>query len=155
MNFVLYWANTSVMKNYVTWLPALIVIAAALSQPIKKAMTQKAVDKNISFAVYKGTAYASPVYNNTSAQLHVTVEKVKGIKHTKVWSKTFDARQVQQYPSLEQAMLKTVTVPKVSQDEHLQITYTITYNSGGSELQMYSLVLVDRNDMGGKVDISI
>jgi hypothetical protein len=115
------------MKKYILWLAALIVIGAAMSQPVKEAMTQKAVDKNISFAVYKGTAYASPVYNNTFAQLYVTVEKIKGIKHTKVWSKTFDAKLVKQYPSLEQAKLKTVTVPKVSQDEHLQITYTITY----------------------------
>ena len=88
-------------------------------------------------------------------EFDVIVEKVKGINHMQVWSKTFEAKMVQQYPSLEQAMLKTVTVPKVSRDEHLQITYTITYNSGGSELQMYSRALVDRNDMSGKVDISI
>ena len=138
------------MKKYILWLAALIVIGAAMSQPVKEAMTQKPVDKNISFAVYKGTAYASRVYNNTSAQIDVIIEKVKGINHTQVWSKTFDAKMVQQYPSLEQAMLKTVTVPKVSQNEHLKITYTITYNSGGSELQMHSSALVDRNEMSGK-----
>ena len=125
-----------------------------MSKSIKEAMTLRPVDKNISFAVYKGTAYASPVYNNTSAQLHVSIEKVKGIKHTKVWSKTFDGRQLKQYPSLEQAMLQTVKVPNVEADEQMEITYIITYNSGGSELQMQSGTVVG-NDMSGKVDISI
>src|SRR4051812_7683386 len=143
------------MKKYLLWLPAIIIIGAAMSQPVKEAMTQRSVDKNISFAVYKGTAYASPVYNNTSAQLHVTIEKVKGINHTQVWSKTFDARLVKQYPSFEQAMLQTVTVSKVSCNEHLEITYTITYNSNGSELQMQSGALVNGNEMSGKIDISI
>src|SRR5438046_1162323 len=123
------------MKKYLLWLPAIIAIGAAMSQPVKEAMTHKPIDKNLSFAVYKGAAYASAAYNNTSAQLHVTIEKVKGINHTQVWSKTFDARQVTQYPLLEQATLQTVEVP-VSCDEHLEITYTITYNSGGSELQV-------------------
>ena len=118
-------------------------------------MRQRTVDKNISFAVYKCAAYASAAYNNTSAQLHVSIEKVNGITHTQVWSKNFDARQVKQYPSVEQAMLQTVKVPKVSHDEHLEITYTITYNSGGSELQMQSGTAVGGNDMSGKVDISI
>jgi hypothetical protein len=154
MNFVLYSANTSIMKNYLTWLPTLIVIAAAMSRPVKEAMTKKAVDKNISFVVYKGVDYASSAYNNTSAQLHVTVEKVNGVKHTQVWSKTFDARQVKRYPSLEQATLQTVKVPKVAGEEYLEITYTITYNSGGSKLQMQSDTVVG-NNMNGKLDISI
>src|SRR6476660_10654865 len=114
MNFVLYLENTPIMKKYLLWLPALIVIGAAMSQPIKEAMTQRPIDKNISFAFYKGAAYASAAYTNTSAQLHVTIKKVNGINHTQVWSKTFDARQVNQYPSLEQAMLQTVKVSKVS-----------------------------------------
>src|SRR4051794_11294634 len=143
------------MKKYLLWLPAIIVIGAAMSQPVKEAMTQKPVDKKISFAVYKGDAYASAAYNNTSAQLHVTIERINGINHAQVWSKTFDAKMVHQYPSLEQPMLETVTVPKVSHDEHLEIKYTVTYNSGGSELQMYSGALVVGNQVSGKVDISI
>jgi hypothetical protein len=143
------------MKKYVLWLPALIIIGAAMCQPVKEAMKGKPVDKSISFAVYKGTAYSSDIYNNTSAQLHVIIEKVKGGRHTQVWNKTFDARLLKQYPSLEQAMFQTVTVPKVFCKEQLEITYTITYNSNGSQLQMQHAALVSGSALTDKLNISI
>ena len=144
------------MKTYLLWLPAVfIVIGAAIYPPVKEAITQKPVDKSISFAVYKGTTYASDIYNSTSAQLHVTIEKVKGGCRTQVWSKTFDARLLKQYPSSEQAMFQTVMIPKVFCKEQLQITYTITYNSGGSELQMQNATMVSGNVTTDKLDISI
>jgi hypothetical protein len=155
MNFVLYLANTSIMKKFLLWLPAVIVIGAAMSQPVKEALTGKPVDKSISIAVYKGTTYASDIYNNTSAQLHVTIEKVKDGHRTQVWNKTFDARLLKQYPSPGQAILQTVTVPKVFCKEHLEVIYTVTYNSGGSQLQMQSVAVVPGNVTTDKLDISI
>jgi len=143
------------MKKYLLWLPAVfIIIGAAMYQPVKEAR-EKPVDKSISFAVYKGTAYASDIYNNTSAQLHVTIEKVKGGQCIQVWSKTFDAKLLRQYPSSEQAIFQTVMVPKVFCKENLEITYTITYNSGGSELQMQSATVVSGTVITDKLDISI
>lgn len=144
------------MKKYLLWLPAaFIVVSAAMYQPVKEAMKGNPVDKNISFAVYKGTNYASAIYNNTSAQVHVTIEKVNDNSRTEVWSKTFDAKMLQQYPTLEQAMFQTVKVPKVFCKEQLEVTYTITYNSGGSELQMQSAAVVDGSANAGTLDISI
>lgn len=143
------------MKKYLLWLPVVMIIGAAIFQPVKEAITEKPVNKSISFAVYKGTAYASDIYSNTSAQLHVTIEKVQGCNRTEVWSKSFDAKLLKQYPSPEQAMLQTVTVPKVFGKERLEITYTITYNSGGTELQMQNAAFVDRNATTEKVGISI
>jgi len=144
------------MKTYLLWLPAIaIVIGAAIYQPVKEEMKGKPVDKSISFAVYKGTAYAADIYNNTSAQLHVNIEKVKGGHHTEVWSKTFDAKLLKQYPLLDKAIFETVMVPKVFCKEHLEITYTITYNSGGIKLQMQSAAVVPGNEATGKLDISI
>jgi hypothetical protein len=143
------------MKKYLLWLPAVIVIGAAMCQPVKEALLGKPVDKSISIAVYKGTNYASDIYNNTSAQLHVTIEKVKDGHRTQVWDKTFDPRLLKQYPSPEQAMLQTVTVPKVFCKEQLEVRYTIMYNSDGSQLQMRSAALVPGNAKGDKLDISI
>ena len=143
------------MKKYLLWLLPVIVIGAAMCQPVKEAMTSKPVDKSISIAVYKGTPYASDIYNNTSAQLHVTIEKVKDGHRMQVWNKTFDARLLKQYPSPEQAMLQTVTVPKVFCKEHLEVTYTVTYNSSGSQLQMQSAAVVPGNMTTDKLNISI
>ena len=143
------------MKKYLLWLPAVIVIGAAMCQPVKEALTGKPVDKSISIAVYKGTPYASDIYNNTFAQLHVTIEKVKDGRRIQVWDKTFDARLLNQYPSPEQAIFQTVMIPKVFCKEQLEITYTITYNSGGSELQMQSATVIPGTEITDKLDISI
>jgi hypothetical protein len=144
------------MKKYLLWLPVVfIIIGTAVYKPVKEAMRGKPVDKSISFAVYKGTAYASDIYNNTSAQLHVTIQKVKSGQRIQVWSKSFDAKLLKQYPSPEQAIFQTVMIPKVFCKEELEITYTITYNSGGSELQMQNATVVSGNAVTDKLDISI
>ena len=143
------------MKKYLLWLPAVLIIGAAIYRPVKEAMREKPVDKSISFAVYKSTAYASDIYNNTSAQLHVNIEKVKGNQRKQVWSKTFYAKLLKQYPSPEQAIFQTVMIPKVFCKEQLEITYTITYNSGGSELQMQSATVIPGTEITDKLDISI
>jgi hypothetical protein len=147
--------KTTIMKKYLLWLPVAVVIGAAIYQPVTEAMTVKPVDKSISFAVYKDTGYSSDIYNNTSAQLHITIEKVKGNIRTQMWSKTFDAKLLKQYPTLQEAMSQTVVVPKVLAKERLEIAYTIIYNSGGSELQMQNASVVAVNAMTGKFDIRI
>src|SRR5215831_15395134 len=98
------------MKKYLLWLPV-IMIGAVMYQPVKEAITEKPVDKSVSFAVYKSTSYNSDIYNHTSAQLNITIDKVKGNRRTPVWSKSFDAKLLKQYPSVEQAISQTVTVP--------------------------------------------
>ncbi len=144
------------MKKYLIWLPVVVVVmGAAMYQPVKEAMTEKPFDKNISFAVYKGNTYASEIYNSTSAKLHITIEKVSGRKRTIVWSKTFDAKLLKQYPSLEHALFQTVTVPKVIGNDRLEITYTLTYNSNGSELQMQNGTIVSGKMKSNKLEISI
>jgi len=80
---------------------------------------------------------------------------VKGNQRKQVWSKTFDAKLLKQYPSPEQAIFQTVMIPKVFCKEQLEITYTITYNSGGSELQMQSATVIPGTEITDKLDISI
>ncbi len=146
------------MKKRLTWLPVvLLVLGAAIYSPAKEALTKEApVSKSISFAVYKGGNYSSEVYNNTSAQINIVVEKVNGKTRTTVWSKTFDAKLLNQYPGIEDALSQKVTVPNVlGNKEHLEVTYTLTYNSKGSELRMQSGTVVSGDVKTDKVDISI
>lgn len=143
------------MKKYLLWLPAVIVIGAIIYKPVKEAITAKPIDKSVSFSVYKSTAYTSNIYDNTSTELNITIDKVKGNHRTQVWSKSFNAKLLKQYPSVEEAIAQTVTVPKVFGKERLEVRYTIKYDSRGSELRMESGAVIAGNEMTGKLDISI
>jgi hypothetical protein len=145
-----------VMKNYLLWLPVtLIGLSAAIYSPVKRSAAQETTEnKSISFAVYKSNSYTSEVYNKTSVKLHITIEKVKGINRSIVWDKTFDAKLLREYPAFENALCQKVVVPDMpDKKEHLEVTYTLVYNSNGSELQMQSGTIV--YGASDKVEISI
>jgi hypothetical protein len=136
------------MKKHLLWLSVVVVVAtAAMSKQVKDVITPaKPVEKCVSFALYKEGNYASEVYNGTSAMVHITIEKVNGKCRKTVWEKTFDAQMLKQYPSLQEAMAQTVKIPNVSDaKEHLEVSYTLTYNSKGSELQMKNGMVVNGN----------
>jgi hypothetical protein len=136
------------MKKHLLWFSVVVVIAvAAMSKQVKEVITPaKPVEKSVSFALYKGSDYASDVYNSTSAMVHITIEKVSGKTRNTVWEKTFDAQMLKQYPSLQEAIAQTVKVPNVfDAKEHLEVSYTLTYNSKGSELQMQNGMVVKGN----------
>lgn len=136
------------MKKHLLWLSVVVVVAiAAMNKQVRDAITPaKPVEKSISFALYKEGNYAAEIYSNTSAKVHITIEKVSGKSRRTVWEKTFDAQSLKQYPSLQEAMAQTVKVPNVfDAKEHLEVSYTLTYNSKGSELQMQNGIVVKGN----------
>lgn len=118
-----------------------------MSKQVRDAITPaKPVEKSVSFALYKEGNYAAEIYRNTSAKVHITIEKVSGKSRRTVWEKTFDAQTLAKYPSLQEAMAQTVKVPNVfDAKEHLEVSYTLTYNSKGSELQMQNGMIVKGN----------
>ncbi|HRI20088.1 MAG TPA: hypothetical protein PLA68_04020 [Panacibacter sp.] len=146
------------MKKKLLWLPVVVlVLGAAIYSPAKEALKEEApVSKNISFAVFKKGNYASAAYNNTFAQIHIIVEKVNGKKRSLVWDTTLDAKRLNEYPSVENALSQNITVPNVfDKKEHLEVTYTLTFDSKGSKLQMQGDVVVSHDIKTNKVDISI
>ena len=52
-------------------------------------------------------------------------------------------------------MAQTITVPRVFSKEHLEVTYTITYDSDGTQLQMENDEVVSGNDCSPILNISI
>jgi hypothetical protein len=96
------------------------------------------------------------VYDNTSAEVHIIVEKVNTSgKHTIVWDKKLDSKSVSEYPSVENALKQNITVHNVNQKkEYLEVYYTLTHNSKGSELQMWESTIV-RDNNSEKLDIKI
>jgi hypothetical protein len=144
------------MKTYLTWLPAsLIVLAGALISPVQKVFIgRNTVTKSVDFAVYKGNDYSAEAYKNTSAQVHIVVEKVSAKSRITVWDTTIDATELKDFPTAENAKAERITVPGiVDKKEHLEITYLLTYDSRGSQLQMQGGTAV--YDNSGKMDISI
>ncbi|MEP6846042.1 MAG: hypothetical protein ABI861_08560 [Panacibacter sp.] len=132
------------MKKYIMGFAVILLITGtAFYKPIKEKMQDKPVDKNISFTIYKGANYTSKAYDCTYVQVHINVEKIRGNKHTLVWEKTFDEKELKQYPSLADAITQQINVPGVvEKKEHLQIKYVLTYNSRGTELQMQGASIV-------------
>ena len=126
------------MKKYVLMFSAILLITGtAFYKPIKAKLQGKPVDKNIVFTIYKGANYTSKIYDCTYVQVHVTVEKVRGDKHTIVWDKTFDEKLLKLYPTIKNAIAQQINVAGVfEKKEHLQVKYVLTYNSKGTELQM-------------------
>lgn len=144
------------MKKHLLWLSVVIVVAiAAMNKQVKEVIAPvKPVEQSVSFAVYKEGNYAAAIYNNTSAKVHVVIEKVSSKDRKTVWEKTFDAQTLKDYPSIQNAIAQTVSVPNVfNSKEHLEVSYTLTYNSNGTELQMQNGVVINNSD--NKVYIGI
>ena len=144
------------MKKYSGWFMVVLlaITLAIFYKPLKLAIIGKPVDKSISFAIYKGNNYTSKAYDSTSAQIRINVEKVSFGKRTVVWDTTFDAKLLKQYPSMENALLKKIIVPHVTdKKEQLEISCILTYKTVGSQLQMmYGTILTNKT---GRIDIPI
>ena len=122
-----------------------------------KTTTQSNIENNdISFVVYKSNSYKSDVYRNSSAQVHIVIEKIDTYgQQTTVWEKTMDAKSLSKYPTAENALKQNVTVCNVNEKkEYLVVNYTLIYNSKGSELQMHDATVV-KNTNSGKINITI
>ncbi len=133
------------MKRELLWLPfILVVLVAATYSPLKQAFAKEIpVNKNISFAVNKGSSYSSEIYNKAFVQVHIIVEKVSGQKRRMVWEKTVDAKLLNLFPTFENTFSQKLTVTTIfDKKEHLEVTYTFTYDSNGRKLKMKGDTLV-------------
>lgn len=147
------------MKKQLLWLPVVLaaVMLTAWNKPLREMIApEKTVSKNISFAVYSKDNYNNSIYANASAKLKITIVKVRGLDRSIVWQKQYDAKLLNQYPSLEKAVAQNVTVKNVvDSKEKLEVIYTLTYNDKGSELQLQDGVVVSKGEKEGKLFVNI
>jgi hypothetical protein len=144
------------MNKLLARLPVVMILGAIMYKPVKDITKSKLVNRDISFTVYKSNSYSSAIYNNTSVQVRIIVEKVstKG-QRTIVWDKTLQKKYLSQYPSAENALKQNIIISGINEKkEYLVVHYTLTYNSKGSELQMQDGTVINDNN-SGKVDISV
>ena len=131
------------MKKNLLWLVFILIASgvtvAAGYKPVMREIKSKPVEKTVSFLLYKESNYTSKAYKGSCAEVYVSIEKVRNTTHTIVWDTTFDAKQLNKYPSAKKALSKNVTIPHViAFKEHLEINYLLTYKSKGSVLKMQS-----------------
>lgn len=147
------------MKKQIIWLPVAIaaILLTAWNKPLREMLApEKTVSKNISFAVYKTGEYNSNIYADASAKLQVTIVKVRNNTRSIVWQKSYDAKLLSQYPSLENAIAQNVVINNVvDSKEKLEVVYTLTYDSKGSELQLQDGTTIDKGQKDGKLFINI
>jgi hypothetical protein len=130
------------MKKNLLWLALVLFVSGigiASYKPIKDALRETPVERTIWFELYKGSNYASKIYNCSSAEIDITVEKVRNTTRTKVWDTTLDAKLLIKYPFAKKALTQKVTIQNVIENkEHLEMNYVLKYNSNGSVLQIQS-----------------
>jgi hypothetical protein len=119
------------MNKYLSWLAAGMVLGGLVWVKAKTTTHSNMGSKDISFVVYKSYSYKSDVYKNSSAQVHIVIEKINTYgQQTIVWEKTMDAKTLSKYPPVQNAFRQNVTVHNVNeQKEYLVVGYTVRYNS--------------------------
>ena len=114
-------------------------IVIASYKPIKDTLKEIPVERTIWFELYKGSNYASKIYKCSSAEIYITVEKVRNTTRTKVWDTSFNARLLSKYPLAKKPLTQKVTIQNVIKNkEHLEMNYVLKYNSNGSVLHIQS-----------------
>jgi hypothetical protein len=141
--------------KYASWMAALILgLGIAGYRPVKEAFTEAPVNKNVTLVIYKDDNYASEVYDYSFAQVHVTVERVKGRDRRIEWDTTFNAKLLKEYPAAENAYTKQVTIPNVcTNKEEIEVDYILTYSSSNSHLQMQNGLVVKGENERLKIGI--
>jgi hypothetical protein len=125
-------------------------------QVVDGIISEKPTTKNLNLEVYKSNDYSSAIYNDASAKICITITKVSRKSRITIWTKTFDAIQLKQYPSIENPLLQKVAIANVvDSKEHLEILSTIMYYNNGSVLEIKDGALLSKGAKGGTLIILI
>ena len=144
------------MNKILAWLPAAMILGIIAYKPVKEARETKLVNKDISVSVYKSSDYTTSIYNSSSAQVHVTIEKVtsNGL-HTIVWDKVYDPKNLSDYPTIGNALKQRVIIPNVDEKrEYLIVHCTLDYNTKGNQILMHEATVIN-DTTSAQVEISI
>jgi hypothetical protein len=145
------------MKKFIIISASLLLTAVAYCFFAKQSTTtETAVNKNINFEVYKTASYISPVYENSTATLEVTVVRVKGNKRDTAFQHTFQPKQLKDYPGSDKPMVQEITIPNVNdRKEKLEVYYKLTYDSKGSVIHFLNTETIGKGQQAGSLQIQI
>jgi hypothetical protein len=122
----------------------------------KQSPKEVSVSKNIDVEVYKTSSYVAPVYANATAQLEVTVVRIKNNKKDTVWQHSFQPTELKDFPGSDNPLLQKITIPNVNdRKEKLEVYYKVTYDSKGSILNYWNITTIGKGQQTGKLHIQI
>ncbi|MGN6616539.1 MAG: hypothetical protein ACTHJ5_05140 [Ilyomonas sp.] len=114
----------------------------------------KTISAEIDLHIQSDNKYLSSAYDEATAQIHVTVTKISGSKRIVVWEKDFKNMQLKNYSN--NSNTETLMIPNLAQSkEKLEVTYTVTYNSNGSVLQLANEAVINASSQKGDLVIEI
>ena len=120
-----------------------------------KNVGESAADKTINMAVFTSNDYTAKIYEGTTAGLSITVKKTQLEKNVVVLEKTFPSMPLQFFPDAVNAFKDSIQVAGVKNEESIEISYTLTYNSNGSIIQMQGNEVIAGANKHGLVTINI
>ena len=146
------------MKKLLLIAPAFLIglIVIGFQNQIKKiSVANKTIDTEIDLHIQSDNKYLSSAYDGATAQIHVTVTKINGNKKMIVWEKDFKNMQLKNY-SNSSNNTQTLTISNLrSSKGKLEVSYTITYNSNGSILQLANETVMNASAKKGDLVIEI
>ena len=135
-----------------------IILAAAIAAftPVKYFETEQPVSKEINLAISSNNNYSSAAYSDAKASVHVVVTKLEGSKQTVVSDKVYNDMQLSQVPTNGNAINSKIVISNVfNKKEKLVVTYTITYDSRGSIVQLCNGTITSDKSNSEKIEIHI
>jgi len=144
------------MKKIIT-ITAIAIIAAAtifsFTAPGKG--MQQTVSKTINMLVFTNSNYNAAVYDLSTASLAITVKKAGSKTNEVLWTKSFPELALKFFPASVNAFKEAIELPAVSSKDELQITYTLTYNTGGKLMYLQGSEILSAKQANTKLDINI
>lgn len=106
-------------------------------------------------AVFTSSNYNAEIYEGTTAGLSVTVKKLQNDSEVVVLEKSFPSMPLQFFPAAVNAFKDSIQIAGVKNEEALQVSYVLTYNSNGNIIQMQGDEVITGMQSGGALSINI
>jgi hypothetical protein len=144
------------MKKLSIFLPILFVVTLVFANKLFSGSTSNMVNKKIDLAIYTDNNYSSAAYNNSLAQVEVTVTRVNGNSSYTALTKTYDEKQLKQFATEKNAETDLVNIQDVKDDKELLIiTYDVTYNTKGSKFTIEREEVIRKGEIQKRIDVII
>lgn len=135
-----------------------IILAAVIAAftPVKYFTKEQPVSKEINLAISSNNNYSSAAYSDAKASVHVIITKLEGNRQTVVSDEVYNDLQLSQVPTNGNAINSKIVIPNVfNKREKLVVTYTITYDSRGSIIQLCNGTVASDKSNTEKIEIHI
>lgn len=134
-----------------------MVISAAFYAQLKQWIhPNTTVDKEIVVAISADNSYRHQIYDHSSAQVNVTVVKLRGAKPDTLVTKEFPEFKLKNLADVSKQFNETICIPVTAEGKgRIVIDYNVTYKWKGSILEVKNLKQMDKNNIENQLLIHI